>query len=63
MSSNYQDLRVWQQAMALAAWAYRATQDFPKQELYGLVSQLRTAAVSVASNIAEGKVTARTATV
>ena len=55
MGSNYQDLRVWQQAMALAARVYRTTDKFPKHELYGLVSQTRRAAVSVASNIAEGK--------
>lgn len=41
--------------MALAAVVYRTTDKFPKHELYGLVSQLRRAAVSVASNIAEGK--------
>ena len=55
MGSNYQDLRVWQQAMALAACVYRTSEKFPKHELYGLVSQTRRAAVSVASNIAEGK--------
>ena len=55
MGSNYQDLRVWQQAMVLAAHVYRTTEKFPKHELYGLVSQTRRAAVSVASNIAEGK--------
>jgi four helix bundle protein len=55
MSSKYQDLRAWQQAMLLAKDIYRATERFPKHELYGLASQLRRAAVSVASNIAEGK--------
>jgi len=55
MGSSYQDLRVWQQAMTLAAHVYRVTDKFPKHELYGLVSQIRRAAVSVASNIAEGK--------
>ena len=55
MSSSYQDLRVWQQAMKLAGEVYRCTESFPKQELYGLTSQIRRAAVSVASNIAEGK--------
>jgi four helix bundle protein len=46
---------VWQKAKALAAEIYRATEPFPKCELYGLTSQLRRAAVSVASNIAEGQ--------
>src|SRR5205085_1116550 len=55
MTSGYQDLRVWQQAMRLARDVYRATERFPKHELYGLTSQIRRAAVSVASNIAEGK--------
>ena len=53
--STFQELRVWQQAMDLAEEIYRTTTDFPKHELYGLVSQMRRAAVSVPSNIAEGK--------
>jgi four helix bundle protein len=53
--ASYRDLRVWQQAMDLAEEVYKATEIFPKHELYGLVSQIRRAAVSVASNIAEGK--------
>jgi four helix bundle protein len=55
VSGTYQDLRVWQQAMDLAARVDRATNRSPKHELYGLISQVRQAAVSVASNIAEGK--------
>ncbi len=51
---SYRDLRVWQQSMDLAEATYRATKRFPVGERYGLVSQLRRAAVSVASNIAEG---------
>jgi four helix bundle protein len=51
---SYRDLRVWQQAMDLAEATYRATKRFPSAERYGLVTQLRRAAVSVASNIAEG---------
>ena len=51
---SYRDLRVWQQAMNLAEATYRATEGFPDDERYGLVSQLRRAAVSVASNLAEG---------
>jgi four helix bundle protein len=54
MSSSYRDLVVWQKAMDLIVVVYRATCDFPKEETYGLVSQLRRASVSVASNIAEG---------
>jgi four helix bundle protein len=54
-NSTFQDLRVWQEAMDLTEEIYRATIDFPKHELYGLTSQRRRAAVSVPSNIAEGK--------
>jgi four helix bundle protein len=55
MSSSYYDLRVWQEAMNLAVEVYRITESFPKSELYGLTNQIRRAAVSVPSNIAEGK--------
>ena len=55
MSSPYQDLRVWQLAMQLAGLIYQATEHFPQRERFGLISQIRRAAVSVASNIAEGK--------
>src|SRR5438874_2620052 len=55
MSSSYRDLRVWQQAMDLTVQVYEFTEKFPKHEMYGLSSQLRRAAVSVPSNIAEGK--------
>ncbi|MGH7538553.1 MAG: four helix bundle protein [Gemmatimonadales bacterium] len=51
---SYRDLRIWQRAMDLAEATYRATDGFPATERYGLVAQLRRAAVSVASNIAEG---------
>src|SRR6266480_1744088 len=51
---SYRDLRVWQQSMDLAETIYQATKTFPDIERYGLISQLRRAAVSVASNIAEG---------
>lgn len=54
-NSSFRDLRVWQQAMELALTIYRITANFPKYELYGLAQQMRRAAVSVASNIAEGK--------
>lgn len=55
MSSSFRDLRVWQEAMALTAQVYRSTAEFPKNETYGLAQQMRRAAVSVPSNIAEGK--------
>jgi four helix bundle protein len=55
MSGSYQDLRVWQHAMDLAVDVYKVTESFPKHELYGLTSQIRRAAISVPSNIAEGK--------
>jgi four helix bundle protein len=51
---NYKDLIVWQKAFHLCLGIYKVTSDFPRSELYGLVSQLRRAAVSVPSNIAEG---------
>jgi four helix bundle protein len=52
---SYRDLRVWQEAVDLALAVYRATASFPKHELYGLTSQMRRAAVSISSKIAEGK--------
>ena len=55
MASSFRDLRVWQEAMALATEIYQCTAGFPKHELYGLTQQIRRAAVSVPSNIAEGK--------
>jgi four helix bundle protein len=54
-TASFRDLRVWQQAMKLTADIYRSTENFPRHELYGLRQQVRRAAVSVASNIAEGK--------
>lgn len=55
MSGTFRDLKVWQKAFDLALSVYSATQTFPKEEAYGLTIQLRRAAVSVVSNIAEGK--------
>lgn len=52
---NYRDLIAWQKAMDLVEEVYRATREFPSDELYGLTSQLRRAVVSVPSNIAEGR--------
>lgn len=55
MGKSYQDLVAWQKAMDLVAETYRFTRSFPKEEVYGLTSQLRRAAVSIPSNIAEGQ--------
>ena len=54
-TSSYYDLRVWQHAIQLALSTYRATETFPKHEMYGLAQQMHRAGVSVASNIAEVK--------
>ena len=51
---SFKDLRVWQASLDLAARVYRLTRDFPPDERFGLVQQMRRAAVSVMSNIAEG---------
>ena len=55
MPSSFRELRVWQEAVQLAVGVYRCTEGFPKREVYGITQQMRRAAVSVASNIAEGK--------
>ncbi len=55
MSGTYRDLRAWQTAMEMVQAIYRLTETFPREETYGLTIQLRRAAVSIASNIAEGK--------
>ena len=51
---SFRDLIVWQRAVQMSVALYRLTAGFPREELYGLSSQLRRAGVSVASNIAEG---------
>ena len=51
---SYKDLVAWQKSMELVTAVYRASQGFPKEEIFGLVSQIRCSAVSVPSNIAEG---------
>ena len=53
--NSYKDLLLWQKSMALVKDIYRLTRSFPHDERFGLVSQLRRAAVSVPSNIAEGQ--------
>lgn len=55
MGRSYKDLVAWQKAMDLVTATYRATAAFPKEELFGLTSQLRRASVSIPSNIAEGQ--------
>lgn len=57
---KHHELKAWQEAMELVKEIYRVTREFPKEEIYGLVSQMRRAAVSIPSNIAEGA--ARTGT-
>jgi four helix bundle protein len=52
---DYRELIAWQKAMELVEAAYRATKTFPREEVYGLSSQMRRAAVSIPSNIAEGQ--------
>lgn len=51
----YEDLKVWRRSMDLVIETYRCTATFPKREVYGLTSQMRRSAISIPSNIAEGK--------
>ena len=51
---SFRDLLVWQKSICLATTIYKLTRDFPRDEIYGLTSQMRRASVSIASNIAEG---------
>jgi len=54
VARDYRQLVVWQKSVDLTIEVYRLTREFPREEIYGLTSQLRRATVSVASNIAEG---------
>lgn len=54
MLKNLKELKVWQKAYQLCLEIYGATRRFPKEEIYGLTSQIRRSAVSIPSNIAEG---------
>jgi len=54
MVKTYRDLIVWQKAVQFVTAVYQASRSFPKEETYGLVSQIRRCAVSIPSNIAEG---------
>jgi four helix bundle protein len=51
---SYKDLEVWQFSMDLVEGCYKLTRDFPREEMYGLTSQIRRSSVSIAANIAEG---------
>ena len=51
---SYRDLQVWQRAVDFSVMTYQITNSFPQSEIYGLTNQMRRAAVSIASNIAEG---------
>jgi four helix bundle protein len=55
MSTGFRDLVVWQKSMHLAVEIYESTEEFPRGEIYGLTSQMRRSAVSIPSNIAEGR--------
>ena len=55
MIKSYKDLEVWQRAIKLVKLVYSLTKEFPKEEVYGLTNQIRRSAVSIPSNIAEGK--------
>jgi len=55
MVQSFRDLVVWQRSMQLTVAVYQLTQGFPREEVYGLTSQIRRSAVSIPSNIAEGQ--------
>ena len=54
-AKGYRDLIVWQRAVDFVVEVYKATNGFPREEIYGITSQIRRAAVSIPSNIAEGQ--------
>ncbi|HCW75351.1 MAG TPA: four helix bundle protein [Candidatus Marinimicrobia bacterium] len=54
MTQNYKELEVWKKSHQFVLNVYRLTKNFPKEEMYGLTSQFRRAAVSIAANLAEG---------
>lgn len=55
MIKSYKDLEVWQKSIQLVKEIYRITKTFPKEEQFGLISQMRRCAISIPSNISEGK--------
>lgn len=61
MVRSYRDLVVWQKSMDLVVAVYQLTRQFPKEELYALTNQIRRAAVSIPSNVAEGQARQSTA--
>lgn len=54
-STSYRDLVVWKRSLALVGKVYTSTRSFPREEMYGLTSQIRRASVSIPANIAEGQ--------
>lgn len=54
MVTNFKELKVWRKAIDVAEKVYLVSKDFPKEEIYGLIAQIRRAVVSISSNIAEG---------
>lgn len=52
--NSYRDLLIWQKSMVLVTEIYKLTSQFPKEEVYGITSQIRRASISIPSNIAEG---------
>jgi four helix bundle protein len=52
--SNFRNLLVWQKAMSMTTFIYNSTNQFPKEEIFGLTSQIRRSSISIPSNIAEG---------
>jgi four helix bundle protein len=54
MAKMYENLEAWREAANLAVQIYQITKDFPKEEIFGLTSQIRKASISISSNIAEG---------
>jgi four helix bundle protein len=52
--NSYQDLKIWQNGMEISEKCYYLTKNFPKEELYGMIQQIRRSSVSISANIAEG---------
>ena len=55
MMHSYKELTVWQRSIELVVALYKLTEEFPKEEIYGLTAQMRRSAISIPSNIAEGR--------